>query len=198
MRQTFETNVFGVMAMCKAFSDQLVAARGLIINIASLAAITPYVFGSAYSATKGAVVSYSRTMRLELAPFGVRVMVGMVGTVKSNIAGAGHRSLPPDSLYQRIADVFAWRLTYSQNHATVATEALARQMAGKALAPEVPVFLRAWVGRPDWFYGGGQATTAWFGSAVGEWLLDAVCYRKFRMPELLAILQKESAQKKLN
>ena len=82
VRETFETNVFGVMAMCAAFADLLIAARGLIVNIASLAAVTPYVFGSVYCASKGAVVSYSRTLRVELQPFGVRVMVAMAGTVR--------------------------------------------------------------------------------------------------------------------
>lgn len=42
VRQTFETNVFGVMAMVQAFAPRLIAARGLIVNVASLAALTPY------------------------------------------------------------------------------------------------------------------------------------------------------------
>lgn len=42
VRQTFETNVFGVMAMVQAFAPLLIAARGLIVNVASLAALTPY------------------------------------------------------------------------------------------------------------------------------------------------------------
>ena len=63
VRTTFETNVFAVMAMVQAFVPLLMEAQGLIINIASLAAVTPYVFGSVYCATKGALVSYSRCLR---------------------------------------------------------------------------------------------------------------------------------------
>ena len=185
------------MAMCQTFSDLLIEAKGLIINIASLAAVLPYVYGSVYSASKGAVVSYSRTLRLELRPFGVRVMVGMVGTVKSNISNVIHRTLPPDSLYQRVKDAFQWRLVFSQNNATLSTEALARHMVAKALAPEVPGILRTWFGRPDWFWDGGLSTTVWLSSFIGEWLTDLVCYRKFRLPQLEAILRREEAQKKL-
>jgi 1-acylglycerone phosphate reductase len=197
VRATFETNVFGVMAMCQAFVDQLIAARGLIINIASLAAVTPYVFGSIYCASKGAVVSYSRTLRLELKPFGVRVMVGMTGTVRSQIASKTHRSLPPDSLYRRARDLFQKRLTWSQNNATVKTEDYARQLVAHALKPESPLFLRTWFGRPDWFWAGGLAKQAWFGFSVGEWLMDLLMYKKFGLDRFERVLKQDAAQKKL-
>ena len=197
VRQTFETNVFGVFAMCQAFVDLLINAKGLIINIASLAAISPYVFGSIYCSSKGAVVSYSRTLRQELRPFGVRVMVAMTGTVKSNIASHAHRALPPDSLYQRIKEVFEWRLTYSQNNATVGTDEYARKLVAQALKPEAPIPLRSWFGRPDWFWFGGKAFSAWLGSLVGEWTMDLATYRMFGLPRLEALVKQEAEQKKL-
>jgi 1-acylglycerone phosphate reductase len=197
VRETFETNVFGVMAMCAAFADLLIASRGLIINIASLAAITPYVFGSVYCATKGAVVSYSRTLRLELKPFGVRVMVAMTGTVRSQIASRTHRTLPPGSIYMRIKDVFERRLTFSQNNATVDTKDYARKLVAKALAPEWPLILRSWFGRPDWFWAGGMAGLAWIATWLGEWVFDIFMYRRIGMPQLERVLREEERQKKL-
>lgn len=197
VRQTFETNVFGVMAMVQAFVTPLIAARGLIVNIASLAAITPYVFGSVYCATKGALVSYSRTLRQELAPFGVRVTVAMTGTVRSNTASHGHRTLPPGSLYQRIADIFAWRLTFSQTNATYPTELYARRLVRDCLRGESPLLLRTWFGRPDWFWAGGLALQVWLGTFFGEWLLDWICWRRFKLGRLAEMVKKEAAQKKL-
>ncbi|KAH7141740.1 NADPH-dependent 1-acyldihydroxyacetone phosphate reductase [Dactylonectria macrodidyma] len=85
---TFEANVFGIMAMVQAFAPLLIKARGLIIMISSLSSLSPYVFGSVYCATKGALNSYSRTLRQELRPFGVKLMVSLTGTVKSQIAKA--------------------------------------------------------------------------------------------------------------
>lgn len=197
MRQTFETNVFGVMAMCAAFADQLIAARGLIVNIASLAAVIPYAFGSVYCASKGAVVSYSRALRLELKPFGVRVTVAMAGTVRSQIASKAHRTLPEGSIYLRAKHLFERRLTFSQNNATVRTEDFAAKLVGDVLRAEAPLFFRSWFGRPDWFWGGGLSTMAWVGTCIGEWILDTVVYRMLGLNELEAMLRKEAEQKKL-
>lgn len=197
MRQTFETNVFGVMAMCAAFADQLIAARGLIVNIASLAAVIPYAFGSVYCASKGAVVSYSRALRLELKPFGVRVTVAMAGTVRSQIASKAHRTLPEGSIYLRAKHLFERRLTFSQNNATVRTEDFAAKLVGDVLKSEAPLFFRSWFGRPDWFWGGGLSTMAWVGTCIGEWILDTVVYRMLGLNELEAMLRKEAEQKKL-
>lgn len=185
------------MAMCQAFVDQLIAAKGLIINIASLAAVTPYAFGSVYSATKAAVVGYSRTMRLELKPFGVRVMVAMTGTVRSQIASKTHRTLPPDSIYQRVRDVFERRLVFSQNNGTVDTATYARQLVNSALKYESPLILRSWFGRPDWFWAGGWASLVWLGTWFGEWLLDFALYRKIGLTKIDKVLREEAKQKKL-
>lgn len=197
VRSTFETNVFGTMAMVKAFVDLLIAAQGLIINTASLSAITPYFFGSAYCATKGAIVSYSRTLRMELAPFGVRVMCTMTGTIKSNTATHGHRTLPPGSLYQRVRDIFQWRLTFSQTNATMPTEQYAQKLVADSLKSEVPLLLRSWFGRPDWFWYGGMAKIVWFGNGMGEWLVDTVCWRMFKVNRIQKVLEDEKRQKKV-
>jgi len=196
VRATFETNVIAIMAMVQGFAPLLIAARGLIINIASLAAVAPYVFGSVYCASKGAVVSYSRCLRLELRPFGVRVMVAMTGTVRSNTASQPRRSLPPGSLYARAADAFERRLTWSQNNAPEDTHVFARKLVRRALGREVPAWLRPWTGRPDWFWGGGLAGLTWFGSCVGEWVVDLVCWRKFGLWKLEEMVRKEAAAKK--
>ncbi|RYP36297.1 hypothetical protein DL767_003450 [Monosporascus sp. MG133] len=191
VRETFEGNVFGTMAMVKAFVDLLIAAQGLIINTASLSAVSPYLFGSAYAATKGAVVSYSRTLRLELAPLGVRVMCTMTGTTRSNSTSHGHRTLPSDSLYQRARDVFQWRLTFSQTNYTMPTDQYARRLVADSLKPEVPLFLRSWFGRPDWFWYGGLAKAVWFGHTLGEWLVDTISWRILKGPQLQKALKDE-------
>ncbi len=185
------------MAVVQAFAPLLIVARGLIINIASLAAVTPYVFGSAYCASKGALVSYSRTLRQELRPFGVRVMVAMAGTVRSNVASHPHRSLPAGSLYARVRDVFERRLVWSQNNATMPTNVYARRLVHEALRSETPLWLRTWIGRPDWFWFGGMATLAWFGTWLGEWVMDVGAWRRFERWRLEGILKKEAASKKL-
>ncbi|KAI0541431.1 hypothetical protein GGR58DRAFT_19290 [Xylaria digitata] len=196
VRATFETNVFSIMAMVQAFIDQLITARGLIINISSLSSISPYLFGSVYCASKAAVCAYSRTLRLELAPFGVRVMVSMTGTVKSNTASQGHRTLPENSLYQRVKHIFEWRLVFSQNNDTMDTTTFAKKLVADSLLPERPGWLRNLFGRPDWFWYGGLARSAWFGHTLGEWVVDLLSWNKFRMPEIMKLIGEDPAQKK--
>ncbi|KAI1821225.1 NAD(P)-binding protein [Xylaria intraflava] len=197
VRATFETNVFSIMAMVQAFIDQLIAAKGLIINISSLSSITPYLFGSVYCASKAAVNAYSRTLRLELAPFGVRVMVSMTGTVKSNTANQGHRVLPENSLYQKVKHIFEWRLVFSQQHKTMDTTTFSKKLVSASLRPESPGWLRSLLGRPDWFWEGGLARSMWYVHSIGEWLVDMLCWNGFRLPEIMSILGEELAQKKL-
>lgn len=185
------------MAMVQAFVDQLIAAKGLIVNISSLSAVTPYVFGSVYCASKAAVAAYSRTLRMELAPFGVRVMVSMTGTVKSNTASQSLRALPENSLYSRAREIFEWRVVFSQQNSTIPTEVFSRRLVSDSLRPEWPAFLRSWFGRPDWFWFGGKASIVWLGTCLGEWLIDAVCWGTFRMSEIAKLVAQDEGQKKL-
>ncbi|KAI3335714.1 hypothetical protein F4824DRAFT_489346 [Ustulina deusta] len=105
VRTTFDTNVFGIMAMCQTFIGQLIAAKGLIINISSLSSVSPYLFESAYCASKLVVSTYSR---LELAPFEVHVVLSITGTVKSNTASRSDRALPKTSLYAPVLHIRTW------------------------------------------------------------------------------------------
>jgi 1-acylglycerone phosphate reductase len=182
VQQVFETNVFGLMAMVKTFARLLIATKGLIINISSLSAVTGFVFGSAYAASKGAVVSYSRVLRLEMAPFGVRVMCSLTGTVKSGIQR--HHDLPEDSLYLEVKDVFEWRQGYSQTSNPVPASKFAEKLVAASLKPEVSVLWRSWFGRPDWFWFGGSASISWFLNTLGEWAMDSVCFLTFKVGEM--------------
>ena len=95
---TFEPNIFSVTQLCQAFAPILIQAKGTIIQICSVAAATPYAFGSAYNASKAALHAYSDTLRNDLTPFGDNVIVVVTGGVKSNIARA-HRELSKGYLY---------------------------------------------------------------------------------------------------
>ncbi|KXJ93491.1 hypothetical protein Micbo1qcDRAFT_146453 [Microdochium bolleyi] len=197
VRETFETNVLSIMAMCKAFVDLLIAAKGLIINTSSVSSVAPYCFGAAYAATKAAVAAYSRVLRLEMRPFGVRVMVTMTGTVISNNATHNNRYLPPDSLYQRVRDLFEFRVTFSQTQGSFRTEDYARELVAKSLKPEVSLFWRTWFGRPDWFWFGGMAKLLWFGhSIMGEAYVDWASWRKFRLTKLQRMVEEDDKKKK--
>lgn len=72
----FDTNVLGIMRLCAAALPHMRARRaGLIINISSLGGIVSAPFHGLYCASKFAVEGLSEAMRLELAPFGVSVVL---------------------------------------------------------------------------------------------------------------------------
>lgn len=120
VQATFETNIFSVMRMCQSFAPLLIQAKGTIVQIGSLAGEIPYVFGSTYNASKAALHAYSDTLRIELAPFDVNVMVVVTGGVKSNIIRT-HRELPKDSLYHPLDTEYQRRQLHSQEGAMEAT-----------------------------------------------------------------------------
>lgn len=188
------------MAMTKTFIDMLIRTQGLIINISSLSALVPYVFGSTYSASKAALAAYSRTLRQELRPFGVRVQVVMAGTVKSNVGRSVRGYLPPDSLYQRVRHLYIARRAFSQKASStpMETDEFARKLVGNALREETRPFWRAWGwGRPDWLYHGGMARKLYWGSCWGEWILDLGAWRRFGLRELEEMIQKDRETGKL-
>jgi NADP-dependent 3-hydroxy acid dehydrogenase YdfG len=74
IRQMFETNVFGLFAMCRAVIPQMRARRsGHIINISSIAGLNGNPATGYYAATKHAVEGLSDAMVHELTPFGIRI-----------------------------------------------------------------------------------------------------------------------------
>ncbi|KAI1379224.1 short chain dehydrogenase [Hypoxylon crocopeplum] len=115
LKRIFDVNLFGVVRMSQAFSTPLINRKGLIVNVGSLAAYTPYVFGSSYNASKAALLAYGNTLRIELSPWSVRVMTIIAGPVVSGLMTRTQRTLPKDSRYQPIVDAFDNRTTHDKH-----------------------------------------------------------------------------------
>ena len=69
LHQVFDINLFGVVRMVQAFTPLLIRSTGTIVNISSLAAYAPYVFGASYNASKAALLAFDNTLRIELSPW---------------------------------------------------------------------------------------------------------------------------------
>ena len=73
VRDIFETNTFGVMAMCQAALPRFRERRaGTIVNVTSSATLAPFPLVAAYTASKTAIEGFSESLALELAEFGIR------------------------------------------------------------------------------------------------------------------------------
>lgn len=85
LRALYDVNVFGMLAVTQAFLPLVRQARGRIVNISSTAEIVVAPFHSPYSSSKLAVSGFSRSLRMEMRPFGVQVAVILPGTVDTPI-----------------------------------------------------------------------------------------------------------------
>ncbi|MDI3524775.1 MAG: 3-oxoacyl-[acyl-carrier protein] reductase [Candidatus Atribacteria bacterium] len=80
-RRIFEVNVLGVVFCSQAVVPIMMKqGKGKIINVSSKAAIVGEPFHAAYSASKGAVLSLTRAMAAELAPYKINVNALCPGT----------------------------------------------------------------------------------------------------------------------
>ena len=82
VHRQFQTNVFGLIALNKAFIPHFRAqGSGVIVNIGSISADQGYPYTSVYEASKAAVVSLSEGLNAELAEFGVAVKAVLPGSM---------------------------------------------------------------------------------------------------------------------
>jgi len=177
VRQTFETNLFSVVLITQTLLPLLISSKGLIVNIGSIAGIIPYVFGSIYNASKAALHSYSSTLRLELEPYDVKVMVVITGGVKSNIARVD-RHLPPNSLYLDIEGDYLRRLKHSQEFGNE-TVKYAKEVVAEAIKPRPKNEIRK----------GYFAVGVWILTNIfGLWFFEIIFRRIFGLNKLKKII----------
>ncbi|KAJ2644195.1 hypothetical protein GGF44_000759 [Coemansia sp. RSA 1694] len=86
VQQAFDTNVIGLARMCRAVAPAMIDRRqGTIVNVGSVSGYVATPWVGCYAATKAAVHAYSDALRMELRPFGVRVVVVAPGSITSNL-----------------------------------------------------------------------------------------------------------------
>lgn len=73
IRKVFDTNTFGVMAMCQAVIPQMRERRsGVIVNVTSSVTLAPHPLAAAYAASKHAIEGFTESLVAELAYFNVQ------------------------------------------------------------------------------------------------------------------------------
>jgi NAD(P)-dependent dehydrogenase (short-subunit alcohol dehydrogenase family) len=91
-RDVFETNVFGLVEVTRRAVPLLRAnGGGVVCSVTSSSILVPVPFYAVYRASKAAVSALDDTLRVELAPFGIRVVEIMPGPVESDMLFASER-----------------------------------------------------------------------------------------------------------
>lgn len=85
-RALFELNVLGMLRCTQTAMPHLLAARGSVVNIGSLAAKSASRFVGAYPASKHAVAAISQQLRLELGDQGLHVLLVCPGPIRRDDA----------------------------------------------------------------------------------------------------------------
>lgn len=119
-RKQFETNVFGVFAVTKAFLPVMRKQKhGCIINVSSISGKIAFPGMSPYIASKHAIEGWSESLRLEMQPFGVKVVLIEPGSYKTNIWTTGKQvaaeSLQSHSPYQNYMKKIEKYITEGEN-----------------------------------------------------------------------------------
>jgi serine 3-dehydrogenase len=119
--EMIETNITGLATMTHKLLATLIARKGAIINISSVAASYPYPGGNVYGGTKAFVAQFSLGLRSDLHGTGVRVTSvepGMAETEFTLVRTSGNQEAS-DKLYQganpmtaeNVADTLFWIAT---------------------------------------------------------------------------------------
>ncbi|ANG98744.1 short-chain dehydrogenase/reductase [Brucella pseudogrignonensis] len=88
IREMFETNIIGTIAMAKAVLPQMRERRaGVIVNVSSSVTLKPLPALAAYTATKAAVNGFTKSLALEAAEFGIRTHLVLPGAAPSTAFG---------------------------------------------------------------------------------------------------------------
>lgn len=86
-RRMFEVNLFGHVAVTQALLPALIRSKGRVVNISSVGGRVAMAAYGPYAATKFALEAVSDSLRREIAPLGVEVVVVEPGAVATEMLG---------------------------------------------------------------------------------------------------------------
>lgn len=144
LRCQFDTNVIGLMALTHAVAPHMIQRKtGLIVNISSVTSVTATPFAGAYSATKAAVSSLSDTLRMELAPFGIRVVTVQPGAIRSSLSKNADNELTrfKETPYGPLYEYIVARANTSQQH-PLSAETFATRLIDRLSKNKPPALIR--------------------------------------------------------
>ncbi|MFA0812516.1 SDR family oxidoreductase [Microbulbifer epialgicus] len=179
LEKQFRTNVFAPLALVRACVPLMRAGRGgIVCNIGSVSGVLATPFSGAYCASKAALHTLSEVLRLELKPFGIRVMTVQPGAIASEFGRHAEVSLrgllPPDSLYKRQEEAVRARAQESQQNATLAST-LARRLVRELLRKRPRTLVRI---------GNRSSLLPWLARWLPSGLKDWILLRRFKLNRL--------------
>nr|WP_314418227.1 SDR family oxidoreductase [uncultured Pseudomonas sp.] len=173
MQRQFETNVFSVVGVTRALFPALRRNNGLVVNIGSVSGVLVTPFAGAYCASKAAVHALSDALRMEMAPFGIRVLEVQPGAIDtsfaSNACAEAEVLIAQDSPWWPMREGIRARARASQDKPTPVA-ALAEAVFNATQKTRPPALLR---------YGNGSRALPLLAALLPGCLLQKVLMKRF-------------------
>ncbi|POY74386.1 hypothetical protein BMF94_2580 [Rhodotorula taiwanensis] len=169
-KATFEINFWAPLRMSKLVARHMIERRsGLIVNIGSIVGNIATPWSGIYSASKAALHSATETLRMEVAGFGLDVMLVAPGAITSQFGKKQSASikLPADSFYRDVAERIAERSNMSQRADDRPLIGLLTDHTMPASKLAHGIVARALRSRPARYYSAG-------GKALLFWILERI------------------------
>lgn len=170
-RRQFDVNLFGMARMIQLVTPSMRENRyGKIVNISSMGGKIWTKFGGWYHATKFAVEGFSDCLRMELAPFGIDVVVVEPGGIKTDwgIIAANHlKESAKGGAYEEYANKTADGMIKNYSGNMLAKPELIAKTVKKAVTKKKPRtrYLVGFMAKPM------VITQKIFGDRVYDWVI---------------------------
>eukprot|EP01111_Echinosteliopsis_oligospora_P008812 TRINITY_DN2487_c0_g1_i1.p1 TRINITY_DN2487_c0_g1~~TRINITY_DN2487_c0_g1_i1.p1 ORF type:complete len:301 (-),score=91.75 TRINITY_DN2487_c0_g1_i1:133-1011(-) len=187
VRRIMDTNFFSVVELTQyVCTKYMIPARsGTVVMISSMAGEFCTPFNSTYSASKAALTKFSDGLRMEVAPFGIKIITVKPGGVKSEIANNASVYISEylkNSLYNPIESNLKSRAGESQ-HNPMPSDAFAKKVVTDILRSS-----------PTCIITGTKSTLMWTMSLfVPYWLTDYILSKRYGLTKLAAYLKGSSS-----
>jgi NAD(P)-dependent dehydrogenase (short-subunit alcohol dehydrogenase family) len=172
-RRLFEVNFFGHIAVTQTLLPTLIRSKGRVINISSVGGKVAMATYGPYAGTKFALEAVSDSLRREIAPLGVQVVVVEPGAVQTKIAGraiakahevASTMTLEQSQRYGRLVQTITAQAA-SATERGLPADAAAKVLA-KAVTPRKP--------RTRYVFGRTTAVMTFLALILPDRILDRV------------------------
>lgn len=192
-KKQYDVNVWGVLAMTQAFFPMLRAAKGMVVNQGSVSGLQnnnlPY--SGVYASSKAAVYSMSAVMRVELAPFDIKVVTLVTSAVQTGFfANKVGGSISKSSAYHPIKAEAENAMSGSSAMGRARDRyEVAEATIAELLQPTPPLFIRKGY-YPNVF--------VWMYWLLPIWVLDMLSRKFGKMDRLAQLLAGADSGKKIN
>jgi NAD(P)-dependent dehydrogenase (short-subunit alcohol dehydrogenase family) len=172
-RRQFEVNAFGLARLCKLVLPMMRAQRsGKIVKVTSIGGKIWEPLGAWYHATKFAVEGLSDCLRVEVAPFGVDVIViepGAIRTEWAGIARDGLLQMSGGSAYAELAKRHARMLATADTSSLASPPEVVARTIVRAVTARRP--------KTRYATGGGARTILFLRKILPDRMFDRLIWR---------------------